>query len=122
MSRTRHNRPTHSIHNMRVQNRRKSEAAALEAILEEAVTPRHINRLKSYLSQIPEPWDDKPHAAWREYHNKNYWTKWREERDAPRFTKQSAQNRHVADTKEMAIAAGIKLIVIDFSRCPRVVF
>ena len=122
MSRTRHARPIHSIHHMRVQNRRKSEAAALEAILEEAVSPRHINRLKSYWSQIPEPWDDKPHAAWREFHNKHYWKKWREELDAPRFTKSSAHNHHVAEIADQAIAAGIKLMIIDFSRCRRIVF
>lgn len=122
MSRTRHNRPNHSIHNMRVQNRRKAEAAALDELLEEGCSPRHINRLQSYWAQIPEPWDDKPHAAWREYHNKNYWTKWREERDTPRYSKRAAQKHLLSDTMGAAISAGIKLMIIDFSRRHRVVF
>ncbi len=87
MSNTRHALPQHSLHHMRVQNRRKAEAAALDEMLEEGVPIRHINRLQSYWTQIPEPWDDKPNAAWSEYHNKNYWTKWREAANAPHWSK-----------------------------------
>ena len=107
MSNTRHSRPYRSLRSMRVQNRRKAEASALDEMLEEGVPARHINRLQSYWAQIPEPWDDKPHAAGKEYHNKNYWTKWREERTAPRYSKRTAQKHLLADTMGTAIAAGI---------------
>ena len=70
MSRTRHALPSHSLHCMKVQNRRKAEEAALDELKESGVYFRHVNRLTAYWSIIPEPWDDKPCAAWGEYHNK----------------------------------------------------
>ncbi len=128
MSNTRHARPSRSIHNMRVQNRRKAEAAALEALLEDAdgTQIRHVNRLKSYWTQIPEPWNDKPHAAWKEFHNKNYWVKRFEEMAKPRYSKRNAYSDFsayaMAGVMENANAAGIELMVIDFSRCGVVVY
>ena len=74
MSRTAHNLPSRVFRNMRVQNRRKAEEAALDELNEVGVFFRHVNRLASFWSVIPEPWDDKPVAAWDEYKNKNYWS------------------------------------------------
>jgi len=60
---------------MKVQNRRKMEESVIDE-LEEYEIPlnnvRHINRLTSFWTVIPEPWDDKACAAWGEYHNKNF--------------------------------------------------
>ena len=76
MSRTRHALPSHSLHRMKVQNRRKAEEAVIDELKEHEVlfNVRHINRLTAYWSIIPDPWDgdDKPVAAWSEYHNKSY--------------------------------------------------
>ena len=63
MARTLRQRPQSSLKRQRVQNRRKSENAALDALLEEQVRIRHINRLSSFMTQIPNPWDDKPISA-----------------------------------------------------------
>jgi hypothetical protein len=88
MSRTKHALPSHYLHHMRVQNRRKAEEAALDELTEEDVAPiRHINRLQSFWTQIPEPWNDKPNASGREYHNKAYWVKWRKAANNPHWTK-----------------------------------
>lgn len=73
MSRTRHSLPSHSHHLMRVQNRRKMCEAVLDEVTANGVPFLHSNRVRSFMSLIPEPWDDKPHAAWGEYHNKTYW-------------------------------------------------
>lgn len=73
MSRTVHARPYSIFHMMRVQNRRKSEASALDQIKSESVPYRHVNRLQNW-SLIPNPWDDKFSAAHREWHNKNFLT------------------------------------------------
>ena len=78
MSDTRHAMPFNCLHRMKVQNRRKAEQAALDHFSTNNVLHRHINRLKSYWTQIPEPWDDKRHSAWKEYHNKHYYDNWRE--------------------------------------------
>lgn len=99
MSNTRHNLPTHTHHHMRVQNRRKAEASALEDIKEAGVISRHMNRLQSYWSQIPEPWDDKCNASWREYHNKNYWKNKRLQESAPRYDKRLLTQQYL-NTKE----------------------
>jgi hypothetical protein len=75
---------------MKVQNRRKMEEAVLDELEENEISSnqvRHINRLSAFWSIIPEPWDDKPNAAWGEYHNKNYWTVWREAANNPHWTK-----------------------------------
>lgn len=72
MSRTRHALPSHSLKRMRVQNRRKTEETVLDILMEENVPFRHVNRIINYWSIIPEPWNDKPVAAWGEYHNKKY--------------------------------------------------
>lgn len=75
MSRTRHALPSHSLHHMRVQNRRKMEEAIIDELKEHEVPfnqVRHVNRLTAFWSIIPEPWDDKPCAAWGEYHNKTH--------------------------------------------------
>lgn len=97
MSNTRHNLPTHIHHHMRVQNRRKAEAAALDAIKDMDVPARHINRLQSYWSQIPEPWNDKCNASWREYHNKNYWKNKRLQESAPRYDKRILAKQHCSE-------------------------
>ena len=81
MSNTRHALPQHCMHHMRVQNRRKAEEAALDELTELDVPFRHRNRLTSFWTQCPEPWDDKPNAAWGEYHNKNYWVRLRAQND-----------------------------------------
>ena len=86
MSNTRHALPYRSCRNMSVQNRRKSEEAALDELTELDVPFRHRNRLVSFWTQCPEPWDDKAHSAWGEYHNKNHWTKLRAQNDE-HFTK-----------------------------------
>lgn len=72
MSRTLHQRPFSTLRHQRVQNRRKAEAAALDALLEEQLKMRHINRLQSFMSQIVNPWDDYYISSWREFHNKNW--------------------------------------------------
>lgn len=72
MSRTRHALPFHSLRRMKVQNRRKTEESALDELKENGSYFRHVNRLSAFWSIIPEPWDDKPCAAWGEYHNKSY--------------------------------------------------
>lgn len=74
MSRTAHNLPSRTMRNMRVQNRRKAEEAALDELNEVGVSFRHANRLASFWSIIPKPWDDKTVAAWSEYKNKIYWS------------------------------------------------
>lgn len=75
MSRTCHALPTRSFRNMRVQNRRKAEESALDHLIENEVCFRHVNRLTSFWTIIPDPWDDKPATSWKEYHNKTYWPK-----------------------------------------------
>lgn len=76
MSRTMHQRPFKCHRKQRVQNRRKSEAAALDALFDEQFKMRHINRLQSFMTQIVNPWDDDTVSAWKEFHNKN-WAKLR---------------------------------------------
>lgn len=73
MSRTRHALSTHCHHKMKVQNRRKQSEAVLDEMVENDVPFLHHNRVQSYMTLIPEPWDDKPVAAQSEYHNKVYW-------------------------------------------------
>lgn len=73
MSRTRHALPSNCHHKMKVQNRRKQSEAVLDEMIENGVPFLHHNRVQSYMTLIPEPWDDKPVAAWSEYHNKVYW-------------------------------------------------
>ena len=75
MSRTRHVLPSHSLHHMKVQNRRKMEEAVIDELEEHGIPlshVRHNNRLKAFWAIIPDPWDDKPNAAWGEYHNKTH--------------------------------------------------
>lgn len=72
MSRTRHALPSHSLHRMKVQNRRKAEEAALDELNNSGAYFRHANRLSSFWAIIPEYRDDKPCAAWSEYHNKTH--------------------------------------------------
>lgn len=74
MSRTLHQRPLNPHKRQRVQNRRKSEQAALTELQAEQLRMRHINRLQSFMTQIPNPWNDKAVSAWGEFHNKN-WSK-----------------------------------------------
>lgn len=70
MSRTLHQRPM-SIHKrQQVQNRRKAEQSALTELQAEQIRMRHVNRLHSFMTQIPNPWDDYNVSAWKEYHNK----------------------------------------------------
>lgn len=95
MSRTRHALPTHNFHRMKVQNRRKMEASVIDQLNENEVLlnqVRHSNRLMAYWSIIPDPWDDKNNSSGREYHNKNYWVKWREAANAPHWTKGTMLN------------------------------
>jgi hypothetical protein len=77
---------------MRVQNRRKAEASVLEDITDAEVRARHSNRIKNYWSLIPEPWDDKPHASAKEYHNKGRWAKIIEAANSPHWTKGRTQS------------------------------
>ena len=88
MSRTRHALPTRLYHIMKVQNRRKAEQSAIDQLDEEGVdVVRHKNRLKSYWSIIPEPWNDKLNAASSEYHNKQHWIRYWEAANSPHFTR-----------------------------------
>ena len=74
MSRTLHQRPFSCFKHQRVQNRRKSELSALTDLQAEGLRMRHINRLQSFMTQIPNPWDDMAVSAWNEFHNKR-WSK-----------------------------------------------
>ena len=87
MSNTVHQRPSTVHRHMRVQNRRKCEQSAIDQIRELATTTRHINRLNSYWTQIPEPWDDYMHSSGSEYHNKTYWVKFRQQYNSPHWTR-----------------------------------
>ena len=72
MSRTRHATPTSCFRHMKVQNYRKTECTVLDQLKEESVLFRHINRISSYWSLIPNPWDDYRHSAFSEYQNKGW--------------------------------------------------
>jgi hypothetical protein len=87
MSNTVHQRAYTTHRHMRVQNRRKAECSAIDQIRELAATTRHVNRLNSYWTQIPEPWDDYMHSSDNEYQNKNYWVKHRQQYNSPHWTR-----------------------------------
>ena len=72
MSRTLHQRPFSWFKHQRVQNRRKAELSALSDFKDEELRMRHINRLQSFMTQIPNPWDDMTVSAWNEFHNKRW--------------------------------------------------
>lgn len=82
MSRTLHRRPYSPLRHQRVQNRRKAEQSALTELQAEQLRMRHINRLQSFMTQIPNPWDDYHVSAWNEFHNKQ----WSKERFLEKFS------------------------------------
>lgn len=70
MAKTIHRLPSNIVTHPQVQSRRKGEQAVLDEVKQTGVKIRHYNRIQSYMTQIPEPWDDKCHSAWGEYQNK----------------------------------------------------
>ena len=87
MARTFHKRPTHLFHHMRVLKTHKMSESVKDQLVESEVKPRRFNRVMGYVSNIPEPWDDKVNASAREYHNKRYWIDYRNAMNAPHYTR-----------------------------------
>ena len=87
MSRTFHNIATKCFRNMKVQNFRKNEEDAILSLESEDVPIRHVNRLKSFMTQTPDANDDIIVSSNSEFHNKEYWKKRRELAKKQHFTK-----------------------------------
>lgn len=65
-------------------NYRRSELNAVDAMKEGGINPK--NRLKSWMSRIPDTWSDCPVSAASEFLIKNKWRKWRNSGVRSHFT------------------------------------
>lgn len=86
MSRTVHPNAQHaSVHRrFKNMNYRRAELNAVDAMDEVGINPS--NRLKSWMSRIPNVWDDYMVSAAREFTVKNMWRQWRDRKSQPHFT------------------------------------